>query len=110
MEKRNYKTGRWTESEHELFLEALLIYGKDWDLIESHIKTRDAKNSRSHAQKFFFKLVKYLEGDEEIPEIQNAEKYLAILQKRVAKPNRKKKVVEAPSESEPEVVIPVAIV
>jgi hypothetical protein len=51
-----------------------------------------------------------LEGDEEIPEIQNAEKYLAILQKRVAKPNRKKKVVEAPSESEPEVVIPVAIV
>lgn len=30
-QKKKYKTGRWTEAEHEKFLEALLIYGKDWD-------------------------------------------------------------------------------
>ena len=47
--KKNYKTGRWTDEEHQLFLEALLIHGKDWDLIESHIKTRDAAHARSHA-------------------------------------------------------------
>jgi SHAQKYF class myb-like DNA-binding protein len=27
------KVGRWTEDEHELFLEALKQYGKDWNMI-----------------------------------------------------------------------------
>ena len=66
---KKYNVGRWTDREHELFLEALLIYGKDWDLIESHIQTRDAAHARSHAQKFFMKLAKYLDGDTEIGEI-----------------------------------------
>jgi len=48
-ELREYKTGRWTEDEHKLFLEALMIYGKDWDKIEAHVKTRDAAHIRSHA-------------------------------------------------------------
>lgn len=93
-EKKKYKTGRWTDAEHEKFLEALLIYGKDWDQIEAHIQTRDAAHARSHAQKFFMKLVKYLQGNEEIEEISNAEVYLEILKKKVEKPNRKKKANE----------------
>jgi SHAQKYF class myb-like DNA-binding protein len=86
------KVGRWSDEEHASFLEALLIHGKDWDLIEAHIMTRDAAHIRSHAQKFFFKLVKYLEGDEEVTEIQNAEKYLEILKRKIDKPHRKKKI------------------
>jgi SHAQKYF class myb-like DNA-binding protein len=68
-QKKNLKTGRWTDEEHELFMEALLIYGKDWDQIELRVKTRDAQHCRSHAQKFFWKIVKYLEGVEDIPAI-----------------------------------------
>lgn len=41
--------GRWTEEEHERFLEAMRIYGKDWDRIEEHVVTRDAAHCRSHA-------------------------------------------------------------
>jgi len=42
-------TGLWTEKEHELFLEALLKYGKIWEKVEEHIGTRDAVSCRSHA-------------------------------------------------------------
>jgi hypothetical protein len=43
------KTGRWTDAEHELFLEALLIFGKDWDLVKRHIGSRDSVHIRAHA-------------------------------------------------------------
>ena len=91
--KKKYSKGRWTEEEHMRFLEALRIYGKDWDLIEAHIGTRDAAHSRSHAQKFFTKLMKHLEKKDEKGQeqpIQNAELYYEILQRKVEKPNRKK--------------------
>jgi len=32
-----FSKGMWTDKEHELFLEALLIHGKHWDLIQIHI-------------------------------------------------------------------------
>lgn len=77
--------GRWSDEEHALFLEALLVHGKDWDLIESHIGTRDVKNIRSHAQKFFNKLVKAVDNNitSEIP--LHGEKYIAILRDKVAR-------------------------
>lgn len=28
-----FKTGRWTDEEHELFLEGLRMYEKDWELV-----------------------------------------------------------------------------
>ena len=43
------KTGRWTPDEHLKFLEALKMYGKDWDEIEKYIGTREITNIRSHA-------------------------------------------------------------
>ncbi|KAF8015030.1 hypothetical protein BT93_H0732 [Corymbia citriodora subsp. variegata] len=43
---------RWTEEEHKRFLEALKLYGRAWRRIE------DCVQIRSHAQKFFSKVVK----------------------------------------------------
>eukprot|EP01018_Ginkgo_biloba_P034504 Gb_28874 [translate_table: standard] len=47
---------RWTEGEHQKFLEALKMHGRAWRRIEEHIGTKTAVQIRSHAQKFFSKL------------------------------------------------------
>ncbi|KAK1296215.1 Protein LHY [Acorus calamus] len=54
---------RWTEEEHDKFLEALKLYGRAWRRIEEHIGSKTAVQIRSHAQKFFSKVVKESTGD-----------------------------------------------
>jgi SHAQKYF class myb-like DNA-binding protein len=56
--KGHYNSGRWTRLEHFKFLEALKIFGKEWQKVQQHVFTRTSTQARSHAQKFFVKLDK----------------------------------------------------
>lgn len=44
--------------EHFKFLEALKMFGKEWQRVQQHVHTRTSTQARSHAQKFFVKLDK----------------------------------------------------
>lgn len=54
-EKDKRVNGRWTKTEHNSFMEALNMYGKNWNKVASYIKTRNATQVRSHAQKYFLR-------------------------------------------------------
>ncbi|KAF5730262.1 Homeodomain-like superfamily protein putative isoform 1 [Tripterygium wilfordii] len=56
---------KWTEEEHQKFLEALKLFGRGWRQIEEHIGTKTAVQIRSHAQKFFSKVVRESSGTDE---------------------------------------------
>jgi SHAQKYF class myb-like DNA-binding protein len=43
------KSGKWTDAEHQLFLEAVKIYANKWKKIEHHIGTKTNDQIRSHA-------------------------------------------------------------
>jgi SHAQKYF class myb-like DNA-binding protein len=47
--------GRWTDEEHELFLDGYKRHGKSWKDIAALVMTRTPEQIRTHAQKFFQK-------------------------------------------------------
>jgi SHAQKYF class myb-like DNA-binding protein len=49
-------TGKWTSKEHLLYIEGLLLYGRDFKKIQKHIKTRNTTQIRTHDQKYSKKL------------------------------------------------------
>ena len=61
VESGHEHTGRWTKEEHESFLSALQLYGKEWKKVAARVKTRTVVQTRTHAQKYFQKLQKVLE-------------------------------------------------
>ncbi|KAL7572762.1 hypothetical protein ACA910_009026 [Epithemia clementina (nom. ined.)] len=62
VESGQEQTGRWTKHEHEAFLEALRMYGKEWKKVAAKVKTRTVVQTRTHAQKYFQKLQKLQEA------------------------------------------------
>jgi SHAQKYF class myb-like DNA-binding protein len=56
--------GRWTQEEHELFMQGLKMHNKQWKMIAEMIKTRTVVQIRTHAQKYFQKLLKLKNGCE----------------------------------------------
>ncbi len=68
MNSNNAKqNGRWTDEEHAKFICALKMYGKNWNRVHKYVGTRTSAQTRSHAQKYFNKLIKYKELGEELP-------------------------------------------
>ena len=64
--KESNQHGRWTDEEHQLFMEGLKLFNKDWRAIERYIGTRTCSQIRSHAQKFFMRLEKQLPTDSQM--------------------------------------------
>ncbi|KAL5225966.1 hypothetical protein ABZP36_012605 [Zizania latifolia] len=59
---------RWSGAEHSRFLDALLLFGRDWKRIQEFVGTKTAIQIRSHAQKHFLKACRFgLAGDLPLP-------------------------------------------
>ena len=48
--------GRWSQEEHDKFLEGIELYGINWKNVKKLIDTRTIIQVRSHAQKFYHKM------------------------------------------------------
>ena len=49
-------TGRWTQQEHEAFLEGLKTHGRQWKKVAKCIPTRTSLQISDHARKYFVKI------------------------------------------------------
>jgi len=56
--KPSENTGRWTASEHRLFLKGMELYGRKWKKVSTIVRTRTDVQTRTHAQKHFQKISK----------------------------------------------------
>lgn len=57
-ESEEVSAGRWTKEEHQKFVEALRLFGKNWKKVQEYVGTRTTTQARSHAQKYFAKYEK----------------------------------------------------
>jgi len=50
--KKVVRSGRWSPTEHQRFLEGLRLYGRDWNQVTALVGTRTGRQVRSHNQKY----------------------------------------------------------
>jgi SHAQKYF class myb-like DNA-binding protein len=55
--KAGTKTGRWSPEEHRKFLHGIAENGRNWEKVASAVGTRTTVQVRSHAQKYFKKII-----------------------------------------------------
>ena len=99
----NFQTGKWTDEEHEKFIEGILNYGNEWKKVQQIIKTRSSTQARSHAQKFFLRIKKLMKNSEDRNNIYSNDKGLEkiisqVLPKKYAKnltENQREKLLSA---------------
>lgn len=91
----NSVAGRWNKEEHDKFIEAIKKYGKDWKQVEQHIESRTGAQIRSHAQKFFNRLIKKygIEKNNVIEFVNNA--YNSNFDSSLHSPKHRKKGIPA---------------
>ena len=62
----------WTAEEHAKFLDALKLYGKDYQQISAYVESRTPAQVKSHTQKFMQALAKSdTEADQQLLKILN---------------------------------------
>ena len=64
--KSGQTEGRWTQQEHNQFLNAYSQHGRDWVKVENKIPTRSAEQIRSHAQKYFIKVERHYDAKDDL--------------------------------------------
>ena len=62
----NGNAGRWTSSEHQLFIDGFHKYGKDWRKLGTIITSRTVLQIRTHAQKYLLKLQRALRNPNKV--------------------------------------------
>lgn len=92
-------TGRWTREEHQAFLSALKMYGKEWKKVAAKVKTRTVVQTRTHAQKYFQKLAKASGGTEDAAQIEMRVASEAKTQSASTSSQKKKQRVTPPKMS-----------
>ena len=98
-----FQSGKWTDEEHEKFIEGILNYGNEWKKVQQIIKTRSSTQARSHAQKFFLRIKKLMKNSEDSNNIYSNDKGLEkiisqVLPKKYAKnltENQREKLLSA---------------
>jgi len=83
-------TGRWTKDEHEAFLSALQMYGKEWKKVAAKVKTRTVVQTRTHAQKYFQKLQKAMESGGTKDDVGHVEMGVAVEAKKASSTKKKR--------------------
>ena len=87
--------GRWTEEEHRLFVEAIQKHGKNWKMIEKMVQSRSPTQLRSHAQKFFIKIMQIYNTSDPINYIkENADSLNLVSNSSNEKVERKQTEIE----------------
>ena len=84
----SYHIGRWTEEEHQKFIDGILEYGNEWKKVQQIIKTRSSTQARSHAQKFFLRVKKIIKNNEGNFSINEKDKIFGIIINNIL-PNKK---------------------